>query len=607
MCAIGRALMARPKLLHARRAVDGPRADLRRADLRDRRRDQQARARRSCSSSRTRSWRSTSPIAATSCETGRIVLEGPAERAQDERAGPQDLPRRGLRLARLPTRTRRRTAARAGRRPRRASARDSVRHLERARDRVARDEAERARGDRVAAARDDDAAERERARAAAGPVGVREQRVARAARLGRRRAPRRRLLPRARPAASSSASSALAKRVEDRGGTASCVPCANERVSGWTRISVPPSRTGNASRHRRSASPSAIAADVMGLSGSRGTCGPIHGTPTTSASSGSSSRAPRSSTPRRSASACATDGGPGERGGRRERAPWLARMSRRSDRREEREAAAGAESARRGSSDAGIVRVAAEAAREAREVEHERDADQRDCRARAPPRRRARAPTPARPPPRGASPPAAARGPSPRRTRARSAPGPPWRTVSAATTTTTRSVSTSARWMRARVVRDGPGRARVGRVVDERRARGTSRASGGGSRRSRSRCPSRRARPPATRIVWRSSGHAAALELVDRGRERLLPRVDAARREAGAHGGSTTIVHATAARCQLARAAARRAESAARRARRRRRRRLRGGGGGGRRTTSSSPIGTRTMREPERSGTRRTA
>ena len=40
MCAIGRALMARPQAAAARRAVDGPGADLRREDLRDRARDQ---------------------------------------------------------------------------------------------------------------------------------------------------------------------------------------------------------------------------------------------------------------------------------------------------------------------------------------------------------------------------------------------------------------------------------------------------------------------------------------------------------------------------------------------------------------------------------------
>ena len=42
MLAMGRALMAQPEAAHARRALDGPRADLRRADLRDRHRDQPA-------------------------------------------------------------------------------------------------------------------------------------------------------------------------------------------------------------------------------------------------------------------------------------------------------------------------------------------------------------------------------------------------------------------------------------------------------------------------------------------------------------------------------------------------------------------------------------
>ena len=78
MCAIGRALMARPEAADAGRAVDGPRADLRRADLRDR---------------RSRSTSRATPILLVEqnalmalevahrgyvLETGRIVLDGPA-------------------------------------------------------------------------------------------------------------------------------------------------------------------------------------------------------------------------------------------------------------------------------------------------------------------------------------------------------------------------------------------------------------------------------------------------------------------------------------------------------------------------------------------------
>ena len=59
MLAIGRALMSRPSAAHARRAVDGPLADHDAEDLRRRSRSCRRRARRSCSSSRTRSprWR----------------------------------------------------------------------------------------------------------------------------------------------------------------------------------------------------------------------------------------------------------------------------------------------------------------------------------------------------------------------------------------------------------------------------------------------------------------------------------------------------------------------------------------------------------------------
>ena len=55
--------------------------------------------------------------------------------------------------------------------------------------------------------------------------------------------------------------------------------CANDAVSEWTSTSVPPSTIGNASRQSRRAKPSDSDAAVIGLSGSRGKWGPIHGTP----------------------------------------------------------------------------------------------------------------------------------------------------------------------------------------------------------------------------------------------------------------------------------------------------------------------------------------
>ncbi len=109
----------------------------------------------------------------------------------------------------------------------------------------------------------------------------------------------------------------------------------------------------------------------------------------------------------------------------------------------------------------------------------------------------------------------------------RSAPGPPCRIVSAADTTTTRSVSTSARWMRASVSSESETGTRSSAAASWTSTRPRySRASGGGSNRSRSRWPSFRARPPATRMVWRSSVTPSAVSSVEHRRERLLPRVD---------------------------------------------------------------------------------
>ena len=75
MLAIGRALMAEPTLLLLRRAVARPRSADRRADLHHHRRRSATRARRSCSSSRTRTRRCGSRTAATCWRPGRITIE----------------------------------------------------------------------------------------------------------------------------------------------------------------------------------------------------------------------------------------------------------------------------------------------------------------------------------------------------------------------------------------------------------------------------------------------------------------------------------------------------------------------------------------------------
>ena len=73
MLAIGRALMAQPEGAAARRAVDGPGADARRADLRRSSPRSTRRARRSCSSSRTRRRRCSGPTAPTCWRPDSVV------------------------------------------------------------------------------------------------------------------------------------------------------------------------------------------------------------------------------------------------------------------------------------------------------------------------------------------------------------------------------------------------------------------------------------------------------------------------------------------------------------------------------------------------------
>ena len=84
MLAIGRALMSRPKLLHARRAVDGPGPDADPADLRHHHRDRRSRARPSWSWSRTPSRRSRAADRAYVLETGKIVKTGTGAELLDD-------------------------------------------------------------------------------------------------------------------------------------------------------------------------------------------------------------------------------------------------------------------------------------------------------------------------------------------------------------------------------------------------------------------------------------------------------------------------------------------------------------------------------------------
>ena len=129
-------------------------------------------------------------------------------------------------------------------------------------------------------------------------------------------------------------SALLPQRVEERAVRVS-TPCANERVSEWTRTSVPPSADRERVAPESQREPEVSAAAVTGFSGSRGKCGPIHGTPTTSASTGSSTVVPRSSTVRSSASACATEGVPANAGGGDQARELVAQDAPVADRRED--------------------------------------------------------------------------------------------------------------------------------------------------------------------------------------------------------------------------------------------------------------------------------
>ena len=126
------------------------------------------------------------------------------------------------------------------------------------------------------------------------------------------------------------------------------------------------------------------------------------------------------------------------------------------------------------------------------------------------------------------------------------------RDVSAAVTQTTRSASSergvdptggcAVELERAELV--------ARRVVHHDRAAEVARAGrAAGPPRARAARPGARARPRRGCVCF-SAGIPSALELVDHGGDRLLPRIDRGRPAAAASGGSTTIVDPAATRAR---------------------------------------------------------
>ena len=235
------------------------------------------------------------------------------EVASRERAGPQDLPRRGALRRHRRRRPRRRSGKYGGesRKPIRASAPDAARHLRARRPTPADgDEAELPRGRRVAAAGDEDGCRAGSAHGVAGaPVEERHERVHACARRGTRRAPR------GSAAAARSASPTASGRVRCAGrrrarGTAAASGAAKRRWKSCSRIAVPPSATGNvvAPQPQRQPEPEVGGEQrVRALAGKerRRRRDADHDRVERLVERGA-----RDSIARSSASACATDGGP---------------------------------------------------------------------------------------------------------------------------------------------------------------------------------------------------------------------------------------------------------------------------------------------------------
>ena len=402
-----------------------------------------------------------------------------------------------------------------------------------------------------------------------------------------------------RPAASSasrirSSSRAVPARTARKKFRYGCwLGCANRRSNGWTRIAVPPSTTGNASRQSLSASPSPRYAASNGFGRSRGRYGDVgdaetHGVERLGerpgAFLGPAQERLRVRGRRRA------------RERRRGRAAGIVFNARRARLREHAEEV----SHRRANEPLDrlrLVRIAVQHPGETREVVHERK-----CRSRRPAASARSIATPSCQPcdalgleqrvrVGGAR--------SSRRRRGEQPAGPPWSTVSAAVIVSTRSVSTQ------RAV------ARAGTSRPCRAARGPAHSAScttTGPRKRRRRTPARRALRARVAGAPRKSagdedrlsldGTPSSLELVDRRREGGLTRVVGVCGSGRAGGSTTTVARPPRVTSALERLALR-AESEARHGRPRRRPRSRSRRAGeARARRASSGALTTVIREP---------
>jgi len=363
---------------------------------------------------------------------------------------------------------------------------------------------------------------------------------------------------------------------------------------------MPPSATGNASRHKPSAWARPRWAASSGFGFSRGRKGVVPGIPMTSASSGSSRVARRSSIARRRASACATDGGPAstadkvrvprsERSTRRRTASGAAPNASRSGERAIRSAASSSYGYPRSSPvNCGWLSTS-ETPKSGTRVASVRSTSVAS-----------RQPSE---PPVSSSDSAVARRCVSASAAASSVAGPPCRTVSAALTTTTRSVSTSSRATRTRGASAGipasPGSAAsCTATLPWKRRRNSGVTSAAISERL-----ARRPSPPATSRVWllvgTPSSSSASLTAATAGR-----RGSAATPPIGRAVGSATMVTRVAGVTSVSsegpssgnRRASRVAASTS----------VARPGGGGRRMRASAGADATTRRVPQRSGTRGT-